>query len=152
MINFNQSKITEEINRLHRVKRFSQRVAIRIIRSLDSTSRKTNTYDTSEREAANVFRKMIKLPHSELLISPLLNKHYVKNDDSNILIIMDQTELTVINHVFGYNIQLSPKTYNVLYEAFVREVEIRRNEMEESFRTNVKHSLKTLITKIDEQI
>jgi hypothetical protein len=151
MIHFNQPK-TYEINRLHKVKRFSQKVAIRIIRSLDSTSRKTNTSDTSEREAANVFRKMIKLPHSELLISPLLNKHYVKNDDSNILIIMDQSELTVINHVFGYNIHLSPKTYKVLYEAFVREVEIRRNEMEESFRTNVKHSLKTLITKIDEQI
>jgi Holliday junction resolvasome RuvABC DNA-binding subunit len=152
MINVNQPKITEEINQLHKVKRFSQKVAIRIIRSLDSTSRKTNTSDTSEREAANVFRKMIKLPHSELLISPLLNKHYVKNDDSNILIIMDQSELTVINHVFGYNIHLSPKTYKVLYDAFVREVEIRRNEMEESFRTNVKHSLKTLITKIDEQI
>lgn len=152
MIHSNQNKLIDKISRMHRFKRLSQLLALRIAKALDPTTVKSNNFDNSEREAANVFKKMIKLPNSELLISPLLNKHYVKNDESHILIIMDQHELTVINHVFGYNINLSPKTYKTLYNAFIGEVEIRRNDMEASFRNNVKHSLKTLITKIDEQV
>lgn len=152
MIQSNQIKIVDTFSRMHRFKRLSQLLALRITKALDPTTIKSANFDNSEREASSVFKKMIKLSNSELLISPLLNKQYVKNEDNRILIILDQTELTVINHVFGYNINLSPKTYKNLYNAFIREVEIRRNEMEASFRNNVKHSLKTLITKIDEQV
>ena len=152
MIHSNQTKIINKISRMHRFKRLSQLLALRIAKALDPTTIKSNNFDNSEREAASVFKKMIKVSNSELLISPVLGKHYVKNDENHILIIMDQNELTVINHVFGYNISLSPKTYKTLYNAFIEEVELRRNEMEASFRNNVKHSLKTLITKIDEQV
>lgn len=152
MIHSNQNKLVDKISRMHRFKRLSQLLALRIAKALDPTTVKSKNFDNSEREAASVFKKMIKLSNSELLISPVLGKHYVKNDENHILIIMDQNELTVINHVFGYNISLSPKTYKTLYNAFVGEVEIRRNEMEANFRNNVKHSLKTLITKIDEQV
>lgn len=136
---------------LHRFKRLSQRVSIKIHRMLDPTTGRTETRSgEAEKDAAVIFRKMIKCQDSELLMSPISQKQYVRNDERHILLILDSYELTVINHVFSYNIRISPKTNKTLSEAFNIELEKRRLDMEISFKENVKHSLKTILVKIDE--
>lgn len=136
--------------RLHRAKRLSQRLGIKISRILDPDISSSERIGESERDAAMIFRKMLKLDESELLMSPISQKKYVKNDAAQILLILDSYELTVINHIFSYNIRMSSKNVKSLSDAFNTEIEKRRLEMEESFRENVKHSLKTIMVKIDE--
>jgi hypothetical protein len=87
---------------------------------------------------------------SELLISPLSGRYFLKNDRKQILIILTEYELVVINHVFGYNIKISQKLQRSLYQAFVSEVEQRRTAMENVFRQNVKHSLQSIISHIND--
>lgn len=135
---------------LHRFKRLSQRVSIKIHRLLDPTDRAETSSGEAERDAAFIFRKMIKCQDSELLMSAISQKQYVRNDERRILLILDSYELTVINHVFSYNIRISQKTNKTLSEAFNIELEKRRLDMEISFKENVKHSLKTILVKIDE--
>jgi hypothetical protein len=135
---------------IHRFKRLSQKVSIKVHRLLDPLDKAETRSGEAERDAAFIFRKMIKCQESELLMSPISQKQYVRNDEKRILLILDNYELTVINHVFSYNIRISQRTSKSLNEAFNIEIEKRRLEMEVSFKENVKHSLKTILVKIDE--
>ena len=74
---------------IHKIKRVSQKLGIRIARAMDPINKdeRTNT-DSAERDASQVFRKMVKSENSELLISPISNKKYVKNDDKQVLLIL----------------------------------------------------------------
>jgi len=133
----------------HKSKRFMQRMAIKLLRSMNTLSHK-EPYEDSELEAAALFRRMIKLPESELLTSPLSSKYYVKNDNLRILIIMTEYDITIINHIFGYNVRISKNTFRHLHGSFNKKVEYRRNLMETEYMNNVKHSLQTIIKRIDE--
>jgi hypothetical protein len=136
----------------HKFKRVSQRLAIKISRALSPIENNGTKFGEAEMDAALIFRKMIKDPDSELLISPLSNKKYIKNDSKRLLLILTGYELTIINHVFSYNIDISQKTNISLNGSFEVEIENRRMAMEKSFRENVKHSLKTIMIKLNEQI
>jgi hypothetical protein len=105
---------------------------------------------SSEKDAALLFKKMLMKQDSELLISPISGKYFLKNDHKELLIILTDYEMIVINHVFGYTIKISQKTHRSLYQAFVNEVEHRRTEMEMAFRKNVKHSLQSIISHIND--
>lgn len=135
---------------IHKFKRISQRVGIKIHRLMDTADREMTFSGEAEKDAAVIFRKMIKDIDSELLMSPISQKKYVRNEETRILLILDNYELTVINHVFSYNIRISQRTNRSLTDAFNVELEKRRLEMENGFKENVKHSLKTIITKIDD--
>lgn len=133
----------------HQLKRFMQRTAIKLSRLMNPLDRR-ETYEDSELEAATLFRRMIKDHTSELLISPISSKYYVKNDDLRILIIMTEYDITIINHIFGYNVRVSQKTFRNLYNTFIKTVEYRRTLMETEYKNNVKHSIQTIIKRIDE--
>lgn len=132
----------------HQLKRFFQRTAIKVSRTMNPLDRK-EPYEDSELEASMLFRRMIKDHTSELLTSPLSNKFYVKNDDLRILIIMTEYDIQIINHIFGYNVRISQKTFRNLHSSFIKKVEHRRSMMETEYKNNVKHSLQTIIKRID---
>ena len=135
---------------IHRFKRLSQQTSIKAYRLLNPTSPVETISGEAERDAAFIFRKMIKRQESDLLISPICQNQYVRNDEKKILLILEKYELTVINSVVSYNIRISQRTNKALNDAFNIELEKRRLEMELSFKENVKHSLKTILVKIDE--
>ena len=134
---------------LHKLRRLSQRVAIKMARAMDPNER-AGRLDPAELDAANVFRKMAKSEKSELLISPISDKRYVKNDERQVLLILDNYEITLINHVFSYTIRISQKTAKQLVDTFNTETEKRRLEMESEFKNNVRHSLQTIISSLND--
>ena len=135
---------------VHKFRRLSQKLSIRIIRAFNPIDHDSPEKNSSEKDAAVLFKKMLLKPDSELLISPLSGRYFLKNDRKQILIILTDYELMVINHVFGYNIKISQKLQKSLYQAFVSEVEQRRIDMENAFRQNVKHSLQSIISHIND--
>ena len=134
---------------IHKFKRISQRLAIKINRAMDPNE-KVSESDSAERDAAQVFRRMVKSEASDLLISPISHKKYVKNDEKQVLLILDNYEITLINHVFSYTIRISQKTARNLSETFDIETENRRLQMETEFKNNVRHSLQTIITNLND--
>ena len=135
---------------VHRFKRLSQKLSIKLLRAFNPLDRERPEKNSSELDAALLFKKMLVKADSELLISPLSGRYFLKNDRKQILIILTEYELVVINHVFGYNIKISQKLQRSLYQAFVNEVEQRRTDMENAFRQNVKHSLQSIISHIND--
>jgi hypothetical protein len=135
---------------VHRFRRLSQKLSIKLLRAFNPLDRERPEKNSSELDAALLFKKMLVKADSELLISPLSGRYFLKNDRKQILIILTEYELVVINHVFGYNIKISQKLQRSLYQAFVNEVEQRRTAMENAFRQNVKHSLQSIISHIND--
>jgi hypothetical protein len=132
---------------LHRLKRKVQRLGVKIHKAMNPLDREQ--LSAAEQEAYSIFRRMVKDPDVELLTSPLSGKYYLKSESRGMLLILDRTQLSIVNHVFGYNVPLSTKCEMRMHEMFLLEVEKRRTEMEEEFTQNIKHSLKSIINRYD---
>ncbi|MDD1763844.1 MAG: hypothetical protein LUQ70_03905 [Methanobacteriaceae archaeon] len=105
----------------------------------------------SEREASSIFRKLLKEPESELLTSPLSGKYYLRAEDKSMLLVLGNGQISIVNHVYGYNVPLSQKCEKILTVTFLDEVESRRNKMEDEYKNNVQHSLKAIIKNLNEK-
>jgi hypothetical protein len=126
----------------HSFKRLSQKLAIRMHKAMDPTQHAQPT--EFEFETLAICRSLINRSNSELLISPLSGKRFIKNSDSQIYFIIQDGMVDIINHTYSYNVKITLKAYQRLVKAFDMEVESRRQEMEDEIRSNVKHSLKTI--------
>jgi hypothetical protein len=67
------------------------------------------------------------------------------------LLVLGNGQISIVNHVYGYNVPLSQKTEKMLTETFIEEVEKRRNQMEDEYKNNVQHSLQAIIKKLNEK-
>jgi len=127
---------------LHKFKRVSQKLAIKMHKAMNPAERFEPT--DFEYETLAICRSLIKRQDSELLISPLSGKRFIKNSSSQIYFIIQDGMVDIINHTYSYNVKITLKAYQRLVKAFDMEVESRRQEMENEIRSNVKHSLKTI--------
>lgn len=134
---------------IHNLKRFTQKVGIKFSRMMNPIDREI--LSNSERDASAIFRKLLKDQESELLTSPLSGKYYLKSPDKDMLLVLGNGNLSIVNHVYGYDVRLSQKAEKKLTETFLNEVENRRRKMEEEYSRNVQHSLKTIIEKLHEK-
>ena len=127
---------------IHKLNRFFQRVAIKSIRLMNpDLERRTNDYET---EAFSICRRLISIPESTLLISPISGKRYIKSDDNQLFLIIERYQMTIVNHAYSYNIDIAGKAYDKITQIFDYEVERRREKMEIEIRSNVKHSLSNI--------
>ena len=126
----------------HSFKRVSQKLAIKIHRAMDPAQHTQPAEFESETIA--ICKSLINRSDSELLISPLSGKRFIKNSDSQIYFIIQDGMVDIINHTYSYNVKITLKAYQRLVKAFDMEVETRRQSMEAEIRSNVKHSLKTI--------
>lgn len=129
----------------HIFKRFLQRVAIDITRKVDYRASDKSTHG---KECFTICQKLIENPKSELIISPLTAKRYIKNDDSSIFVIIQGRTVQIINHIYSYSIHLDEKTHERVIATFNNEQEKRCVKLESEAEVNVKHSLKNIINNL----
>jgi adenine-specific DNA methylase len=127
----------------HFFKRKSQRLAIKMHRALNP-SKNSKAIDF-EAETIAISRSLIKRQDSELLISPISGKRFIKNLHSQIYFIIQDDNVEIINHTYSYHVKISLNGYQRLARAFDSEVESRRIVMENDIRSNIKHSLKSIL-------
>lgn len=135
--------------RAHKLKRITQKFGIKFTRMMNPLE--SGKFSQSEREAASIFRKLLKEPESELLTSPLSGKYYLRAEDKSILLVLGNGQISIVNHVYGYNVPLSQKCEKLLTVNFLEEVEDRRTKMETEYNSNIQHSLKTIIKNLNEK-
>ena len=128
---------------IHPIKRFVQKVAIKVIKATDP-SKMSKPHSDYETESVAIYRKLISKPDTTLLISPISGKRYIKSDDNQLFIIVELNQLTIVNHAYSYNIDIEGKAHERIARLFDAEVERRREIMEDEIRSNVKHSLSNI--------
>ena len=132
---------------LHRIRRITQKLGIMLIRSLAT---KEEVYH-AEREASAICRHLLKDPDTEVLSSPLSQKFYLKSDKRSMLLVLDSYGISIVNHVYGYNVQLSRKMHKIIEDSFLAEIDSRRIKMEEEYKSNVQHSLQYIAKSLKDE-
>lgn len=136
------------MNRYQKLFHLSKRKIQRLGLYLDRLTSPKEDKTSNERELAIIFRKLLRMEDTELLVNPLSNKYYLKNSKNSIFLVFGNGRASVINHVYGYTIPLSPKIEKSLTSMFLHKVDLRRESMEQEFIANVKHSLTSIISKL----
>lgn len=103
-----------------------------------------------ERFARQICDKMIIHPDSKLNFSPLTSKRIIKNETLNMYIVMENYTVHVINHVYSYSVYFQDSdAFNGLRESFDQVMEKRREILETEIRSNIQHSLKKILDKLN---
>lgn len=89
---------------------------------------------------------------SILLMTPLTDKRYIKNEQVGIYVIMEKHHVQVINHIYSYSVSLGEKSWTKLIDFYNDEIEERRLQFEKEITSNIKHSLKNILHGIEEKL
>ena len=132
----------------HYLRRKIQKLSLKLFKLLRADVVVKNKY---QMDAINIFKSLLYNSDTLLLISPLSNKRYLKNDKKGLTIILDKNTVNIINHIYSYSVVLDDPNVTQIVNLFNQEVERRRNEFEREITSNIKHSLKTILHKIENE-
>lgn len=132
-------------NFLHKQKRKIQKHYITFIRKYQFQNTQKSVY---EADCISICKKLINKEDSVLMTTPISNKKYIRNEESDIFVILDSNNVQVINHIYSYNVLLSDKSWDFLTSYFNNEVERRRLLFEKEITSNIQHSLQNILTKL----
>jgi hypothetical protein len=103
-----------------------------------------------EKISVQICKKLILDPDSELTFTPISGKRFIKNESKNMFIVIEHHTINLINHVYSYSIYLSSQTdYKEIIQSFDGILENKRQSLEDEIRSNIQHSLQTILKKLD---
>lgn len=103
-----------------------------------------------EKFAHQICDKMIQHPMSKLSFSPLSAKRIIKNESLSMYIVLETYTVHVVNHVYSYSVYFQDTSSFIgLNNLFDRTLEKQREEIEVEIRSNIQHSLKKILDKLD---
>jgi hypothetical protein len=128
---------------MHKINRFFQRIAIKATRLMNPDIGAGNK-ENFNIEVFSICKCLISNQETILLISPISGKRYIRSDQKQLFIIIENHQITIVNHHYSYNIDIAGKSYERIAQIFDAEVEKRREQMETEIKANVKHSLSNI--------
>ena len=103
-----------------------------------------------ERITVEICKKLINDPESKLTYAPISNKRFIKNEEKNMFVVIENYTINFINHVYSYSVYLSKTTdYNGIISNFDKVLESERQQLEDEIKNNIQHSLKTILEKLN---
>lgn len=129
---------------LHKLRRLIQKWYISLVRMSTPTEKKSEY----EKDCITICKKLISKEETVLLFTPISNKRYIRNEELQIFVILENYSVKVINHVYSYTVFLGHKSWNNVTLVFDTEVENRREEFEKEITSNIKHSLQNILQNI----
>jgi hypothetical protein len=131
-------------NLSHKLRRTIQKSFIKLKR-LSTPPVERSAY---ERDCIAICKKLIDLDDTILLLTPLSDKRYIRNEEHEIFVILEGYNVKVINHVYSYTVYLEQDSWRNIISIFDNEVERRRLVFEKEITSNIKHSLQNILEKI----
>ena len=107
-----------------------------------------STVDKNEVKSSAICRRLISHPDSKFLIAPLSHKRYIKNDPLGMFIVLSDNRINITNHIYNYDVNLSPFISDKLNDMFDNKVELLRQSFETEIKSQIKHSLTTILEKL----
>lgn len=104
--------------------------------------------DENEVKSSAICRRLISHPDSQFLIAPLSHKRYIKNDPLGMFIVLSNNRINITNHVYNYDVNLTQVVSDKLNDMFDKKVESLRLEFETEIKSQIKHSLTTILGKL----
>ena len=128
----------------HKLRRLIQKWYISLVRMTTPPAEKSEY----EKDCIAICKKLISKEDTVLLLTPISNKRYIRNEELQIFVILEGHSVKVINHVYSYMVFLDQKPWDNIILTFDTEVEKRREEFEKEITSNIKHSLQNILQNI----
>lgn len=104
--------------------------------------------DENEIKSSAICRRLISHPDSTFLIAPLSHKRYIRNEPLGMFIVLSNKRINITNHVYNYDVNLSDVVADKLNDMFDNKVESQRLLFESEIKSQIKHSLTTILGKL----
>lgn len=102
-----------------------------------------------EQFSIQICEQLISMEESKLNYAPKSYKRIIKNDKNDMFIVIHNSTIHLINHVYSYSVYIENQDlYNDLLETFDLELEKRREKIELEITSNIQHSLKNILQKL----
>jgi hypothetical protein len=134
------------MNIRHTFKRAMLRISIWIKRTFSADYVKFKEININQRKAIAICINIVNNPKSELLMSKLSDKRYIKNGDY--FIIIEENNIKIVNHVYCYDVPIYGHKMKNLKDLFDNRIDSIRLEMENEIMKNVKNSLDIVFNNI----
>jgi len=109
------------------------------------------TVTQEEQFSVDICNQLIPKQTSKLNYAPKSYKRFIKNDEYDMFIVIHNSSIHLINHVYSYSVYIeSSDLYADLIETFDSELEKRREELELEITSNIQHSLKNILLKLNQ--
>ena len=105
-------------------------------------------FEDNEKICAAVCRKLITHPNSKFLIAPLSMKRYIKNSELDLFIVLQDKRVSITNHVYHYDVSMTDRNWDRITNMYDNKTERIRQEFETEMKSQIKHSLSTILTKV----
>jgi hypothetical protein len=126
------------------------RLLFRVYLNLKERFDPTPPIPEEERITVEICKKLINDPESKLTYAPISNKRFIKNEEKSMFIVIEQHTINLINHVYSYSVYLSNSgDYNEIITSFDKVLEYQRQSLEDEIRSNIQHSLITILEKLN---
>ena len=128
----------------HKLRRLIQKWYISLVKMTTPRIEKSEY----EKDCIAICKKLIHKEDTILLLTPISNTRYIRNEELQIFVILEGHNVKVINHVYSYMVFLDQKPWDNIILTFDAEVEKRREEFEKEITSNIKHSLQNILQNI----
>lgn len=130
-------------------KRLFKRLRLKIYLKFKSISRTDmSSIDENEIKSSAICRKLLSHPDSLFLIAPLSHKRYIKNDSLGVFIVLSNNRINITNHIYNYDVNLTQIVSDKLNNMFDNKVDALRLEFESDIKSQIKHSLTTILERL----
>jgi hypothetical protein len=130
-------------------KRLFKRMRLKIYLKFKSISRTNmSSIDENEIKSSAICRKLLSHPDSLFLIAPLSHKRYIKNDSLGVFIVLSNNRINITNHIYNYDVNLTQVISDKLNNMFDNKVDTLRLEFETEIKSQIKHSLTTILERL----
>ena len=129
---------------------FIPRILYKVFLSLKERFDPQPPITKEEKTSVEICIKLINLESSKLTFAPKSIKRFIKNDDLDMFIVIENRMINLINHVYSYSVFVeNDELYSDLIERFDDELEQRRQDLEDEIKSNIQHSLQNILNKIN---
>jgi hypothetical protein len=102
-----------------------------------------------EKYCLEITKKLITKENSILTLAPLSQKRFIKNDELQMFIMIENRVINIINHIYSYTLVIEDvDAYQEVINQFDDKLDSIRISLETEFRTNVQSSLKNILGSI----
>ena len=126
------------------------RLLFKIYLSLKERFDPTLPIPEEEKITVEICKKLILDSESKLTYAPISGNRFIKNESKNMFVVIESHTINLINHVYSYSVYLSSQSdYREITESFDGILESKRQSLEDEIRSNIQHSLQTILKKLD---
>jgi len=135
------------------IKRLAKRTYVNwLIWNRNNRTDKNNKVSDTEKICMSITRSLIVHSESKFLLAPLSGKRYIKNEEKGLFIIIDRGTISLTNHVYHYDVNLTERNWERLIKMYDGKVETIRQEYEDEIMSQIENSLHIIQDKLKPSI